>query len=293
MNWLVLIVIAQGLNAAVVLIDKYLVTSKRVARPIVYTFYAGILSGTVIVLVPFGALSWPSGYTLILSLATGVTSMASLLYLYESISGEDASEVVPVIGAISAIATFIVSRIILKSELPPNFFAAMIFLIAGTLLLSHFHFHRKTFFFIMMSGICFGFASVFLKLLFLHDNFLNAFFWSRMGNVLVALFLLALPLHRGVISHNVRTSSSRTKYLVLGNKVVAGIAYIFTLLAIKYGDVAIVNALGGIQYILLLLCAIMFARRMPAYFKVRGHYDMVHKLVATVCIVIGLFILFV
>ena len=52
-QWIILVVIAQFINAFVAIIDKYLVSSKRVGEPVVYAFYVSILSALSIIIFAF------------------------------------------------------------------------------------------------------------------------------------------------------------------------------------------------------------------------------------------------
>ena len=85
-----------------------------------------------------------------------------------------------------------------------------------------------------------------------------------------------------------------TKTAVVVNKVIAGFAFLLILYAIKLGDVSVVNALTGVQFAFLLLFAILFSKRFPEYFyeSVHHHHAILRKLVATVLIMVGLFLLF-
>ena len=120
--WLILVVIAQVFLAATALIDKYIVSSDTVVlRPFTYTFWISVLSsGSVIVFLfgwvplPVEGIAIPSFanvekltiITFALSLAAGYTFFTALLSMFTALKESDASDVVPVIGAVNALATF-------------------------------------------------------------------------------------------------------------------------------------------------------------------------------------------
>lgn len=293
-TWIGFVVIAQLINAGIVLVDKYLLNSDRgVSKPAVYAFYVSILSGVVVVLVPFGVISWPSALVVWLSLATAITYIFSIFFLYSALKITDASDVAPVAGAMSAISAFILSHIWLNQDLPQSFLIAFIFLIIGTLLISHFRFNTKSFAFVFLAGVLFGVSAFLIKLIFLHTTFINGFFWSRMTNVLGALFLLLIPSNLEAIRHGLRQSSSGTKGLVVGNKALSGIAFLFTMIAIQMGSVSIVNALSGLQFVFLLTFAYFCMNKFPAIFAGEIHpHKIHHKLYGIIFIIFGFLALF-
>jgi len=292
--WLSLVIIAQLMNAAVVLADKYFLHSKSVAEPVVYAFYVSLLSGFVVVLVPFGLISWPSLTVVLLSLAMAVSYILSIYFLYTALKESNASDVVPVTGSVSAIATFILAHFFLKDVLPFGFSIAFVLLVIGTLLISRFRFTGRSLLYVLLAGALFGTSAFLVKLIFLNASFINGFFWSRMANVIGALFLLLWPANIKAITHNVSSSPSKTKWLVTGNKALAGVSFALTLLAIKLGNVAVINALGGLQFVFLLLFAYVCAKEFPAIFKGElYHHKFGQKLFGVACIVLGFFALFI
>jgi len=164
--------------------------------------------------------------------------------------------------------------------------------------------------------VFFGLSAVFIKWLFEYESLVNGFFWSRMGNVLVALLMLLVPtiysavrldlfnkekgthgnhVHRDHSGHRSVGFRSRNKAaLIFINKILAGLAFLFILIAIKYSNVSVVNALTATQYIFLLIFAIFFGRLMPEYFSEKIHkHEFLHKTIATVLIVVGFFLIFI
>ncbi len=59
--WIAIAALAQLISAGIIFVDKYVLVSKsHVGKPVVYAFYVSILSGFVLVLVPFGLVSVPT-----------------------------------------------------------------------------------------------------------------------------------------------------------------------------------------------------------------------------------------
>lgn len=293
-TWLLFAIMGQFLYALVVLTDRFIVSRSVVSKPIVYAFYISILSIFAVAVVPFGVVL-PTGRTILLSIAVAVSFIASIYMLYESLRRSKPTEVAPVVGGVAAIAAFIGSSLILKTTLPGNFLLGFVILVGGMIAVSHFKFNFRSFLFLTGSGIFFGLSSVFVKAIFAQDTFINGFFWSRMANVAIALVLLLIPrVFKAVALDIKRPNKSRKATFVVGNKLLGALGFVLTLVAIKYGDATLVNALTATQYVFLIFFAIFFSRFMPEYFNETVHrHEFLHKFIAVFIIFVGFFVLFI
>lgn len=293
MNWIAFVLIGQFLNAFVVLVDRYIVAGKKILDPIVYAYYISFLSIFVIVLLPFGGVTIPTLNTAILSFVSAASFVVSIYFLYRSLATSNPSEVVPVVGGVGALSTFAFSSILMGIGLPSHFVSGFFVLVAGMLLISHFKFTLDSLMSLVVSGIAFGLSTVLIKMIFINDTFVNGFFWSRIANVIVALLLLLIPGMMRKLHHDKNKSPRGGKLLIVGNKFLGGVAFLFILLAIKYGDVSMINALSAIQYVYLLIFAFFFSKQMPEYFTEKFHkHEIFHKSSATLFIMLGFFLLF-
>ncbi|MEK7509670.1 MAG: EamA family transporter [Patescibacteria group bacterium] len=293
--WVSLAALAQFITAFTILVDKYVLVSRFYAgKPIVYTFYVSILSSFVFVLVPFGLISWPTREVAGLSLHAAAAFLAGLYFLYAALKKGHASDAIPIIGATTAITASILAFFFLKEDLPLAFLPAFGFFVVGTFLISHFHLSLRELSLVILSGALFGASSVLLKIIFLQASFIDGFFWSRAALVVGALLLLLWPPNREAIFHSVRRSRSSTKWLIVGNKALAGVASVLTLFAISLGSVSVVNAMTGLQFAFLLMFAYLGAHWLPVVFKGEVHrHHFPHKLYGTICIMLGIIALFV
>ncbi len=294
-SWMVLAVLAQFISAGIIFIDKYVLVSKsHVGKPIVYAFYISILSGFVLVLVPFGLVSIPSGTVLLLSLIASVTFISSIVLLYTALKEGHASDIMPIVGGVGAVATALCASQWLHEDLPSAFIPAFGLMVLGMLLISRFRLTKRQQLLVFFSGMFFGFTAFLTKLLFLETNFLDGFFWSRMTNVVGALFLLVVPANRNAIFSGFSHSSSGTKGLVIANKTLGGIAGVLTIFAISLGSVSIVQAFAGLQFVFLLVIAYFLSGRFPGVLRGEMHQQgLKQKLAGILCVVLGLAVLFV
>lgn len=293
-SWIVLALLAQFISAGIIFIDKYVLVNKsQVGKPVVYAFYISILSGFVLVLVPFGLVSIPSSTVLLLSFVSSITFISSIVLLYTALKEGHASDIMPIVGGVGAVSTALCASQWLHEDLPTAFIPAFGLMVVGMLLISHFNLTSRQKLLVIFSGILFGVTAFLTKLIFIETNFLDGFFWSRMTNVTGALLLLTIPVNRTAIFSGFSGSSSGTKGLVIANKTLGGIAGVLTLLAISLGSVSIVQAFAGLQFVFLLVIAYFLSGRFPSVLRGEMHQTgLRHKLFGITCIVLGLAILF-
>ncbi len=296
--WILLVVAAQFLSAAVVLVDKFLVTHPTLPRPAVYAFYIAGLSIVAVVVLPFGVVSIPTvaigGY----SLLAGFTYVIAILIFYSALQRADASDVVPVVGAAAAVTTFLFRFYVTDDPLPPHFVWGFLFLVVGTALISHYRFRWRGFTMVVIAGVLLGVSSMFIKLVFLHTGpgiagFANGFFWTRMANVVAALSLLLWPPTLYAVTRHERSAAKRATGYIIANKTLAGVASLLVLVAISLGDVSLVNALGGLQFVFLFFFVLLCGKWFPEFFRdARSKQGLAQKGVAISIIVTGFFVLF-
>lgn len=307
--WIVLVIVGQFLNALVSLVDKYVVTSSTVVlRPLTYTFWLSVLSsGSVLIycfswisipidgldIPSFSRIHTPSLLVAALSITAGYSFFTALLSLFTALKDNDASDVVPVVGGLNALFTLLLSYAFLGTKLSQNFFYGFVLLTLGTVFISRFRFTWRTMLSSAHAGLMFGVHYVALKGLFNATNFDTAFFWSRMAIVFVALSMLLVPDYYEKIVSRTKASHAREGMIVFGNKLIAGLASIVLLKAIEHGDVSLVQALGGLQYLFLLLISAVFGRMITHDFGENVTMrDVLHKLISIPLIAAGFFLLF-
>jgi drug/metabolite transporter (DMT)-like permease len=310
-NWLIIAAIAQIIFAVVAILDKYVVTSKTVLHPFSYAFYVSILSGLAILVflgspipLPFGIetpqfsdLVTPTVELASLSLVAGLLMFIALVNLYEALSKADASDVVPVVSALGAIGTLALEYLFLDGVYTIENVIGMVLLICGTLLVSQVRFNLQVFSHALISGIGFSIYYALVKHIFNIVNFDTGFLYTRLGVMLAALLVICIPVYRKRIFRKLKNktiSSKKASSYVLGIKTVAGLASILSLKAIQLGSVAVVQAMSGLQFLVLIIFSGLFGKRTSASF---GENEislnvLVHKIVAAVVISAGLFYTF-
>jgi len=310
--WIGLVVAAQVITAAISLAEKFIVTSGKIGRPIVMAFYVGVLSSLTILVFAFGWIDLPSIFgqfqipsfsnvsfptvsVALLALFSGITFMAGLIAIFSAYKIADASDVIPIVNSAAAVSVLILSFYVLDTSLSENFLWGFLFLVVGTFLVARFRFTKKLLKDTLLAGLFFGISVVLIKLLFLETGFDNAFFWSRVGTVISALFLLLLPncCHR-TVAGEVKTAGKNIFFLLIGLKFLSGLASFMVLKAVELGNVAIVQALSGFQFVFLLLFSILLGHKTSSYCGENcTSKDRIQKLVSVGIIITGFVLLFI
>lgn len=258
-------------------------------------YFVGFLPGMAAIGVPqFANVETPTIQVVGMSFLAAYTFFMALVSLYTALKSADASDVLPVIGAVSAISTFGMSWLFLGSTLSPNFIWGIVLLAIGMLLVSQFRLTASLVQNAVHSGIFFALHYIAMKGLFQETSFDDGFFWSRVGFVLFALSLLLVPTYYNKITQQTKSTSKATGFLVLANKIMAGVAAFMLLKATDWGDVAVVQALDGLKFVFIFILSIMFGRFIPETAGENEHdlKTISRKLLYVAVICVGFVILF-
>jgi drug/metabolite transporter (DMT)-like permease len=278
MSWILVATVGQFLNAVVAILDKYIVTDSRaIPRPFVYAFYSCLLTGGWLIIFFLGFIPYlqflnlphpanievPTIQVISMAFLTGYTFFMALVSMYTALQKSEAVTVLPIIGAISALATFGMNYLFLGVTLTPNFIFGIAILSLGTLLVAQTLPKIETIIHVTHSGLFFGLHFITMKGLFIETSFDDGFFWSRLGLVLFALSLLLVPAYYQKIREKTAVVSYQIISLVIVTKIIAGIAAFLLLKATDWGDVAVVQALDGLKFVFILMIAFFFGPLLP------------------------------
>jgi uncharacterized membrane protein len=304
MSYIAIAIISYFLVALEIILDKFLLSSKRVSHPAVYAFYSGVLSlGALLIFAPFG-FHWISFFVAILSFLAGLIFTYGILCLFFAINKSEASQAIPVVTAMTALTTYFLSLIFLHEHLQSHQLLGVVVLILGGLLISFdlpLKVDKKKFFsgfyYSIGAGFLLAIAFTSFKHFYDHDNFLNVFIWTRIGLFIGALTLLIVPAWRLIISNSFtglkkdkseKKENFKTSVLFVLNKALGGAGSILTNRAISLGSVTIVNALVSTEYAFILLMGIAFSVWFPQVFREkRDVKSLIEKIIAIILITTG------
>ncbi len=299
MTWLYLLLIAHFLNAIVFMVAKYFV-SGPIPNVRAYAFYESLGSASYLVAIPFvGIALLPIGDLAICIFAGFVFSIA-LVFLYNAIQRHDVSGVAPAVGAMTAIFTLIIGFLFLQSAFSRADFWAFAFLVIGTFLASNMkvdsHDARTRIVKELSSATAASFLLalfyVLIKLEYNKFGFISPFLWTRVGMLVGAGFIFIFMNKNNSIVDSFRNSHSSLRFGFIGIKMVAGVAFLLIAYSAYLGNVALVNAMQGLQYMFLILISGVLLWVSPKL--VMEHYtkhQWIHKIFAIILIIAGLVLL--
>ena len=253
MSWFFAALAAQFALGSSVVLDKLLL-KKSYRNPAGYTFWIGIIGFSAIALIPFGFTLTTA--PIILGLFTGVIFVLALLFLYFALSGGEASNTIPLIGALSSIITLVWGYLLLHLGLDLLEFFSFALLIIGGICLAITepkNVRRKVILFAALSSILFGLSNVLTKATFLEANFITAFVWIKIGAGLTALSFLIIPSVRKMILRPEQRDEFRNRWGYIANRILAGAGSILMYVAFSLGAPALVAATANLQYAFIFL----------------------------------------
>lgn len=301
MSWFIIINIAYFLNAVSTVVNKFLLT-KKIPNPAVYTFFICFLNLLALLLIPFGFQLYSWGQ-IIFALITGVLFAFSLLYMFKALHYNEASRITPFMGGLQPIFIFILAWIFLDETLSLGVFVAFIIIILGTVLLS-WHYGDNLppeskqsrlhgYFMALIATILFAIMYTMSKYVYLNQDFISGFVWTRIGAFIGSLILLIKPQNIKDVWQEIRHPNQKSGPLFLLGQAAGAISFVLVNYAIAiYSSVAVINALRGIEYVFLLIMVIILAKKWPHILEEKiTNLTIAQKIIAITLIMIGLIII--
>ncbi len=318
--WLYVAVTAYFINAGIYIADKFLL-SKKIHSSIAYAFYVGVWSVFSLVLLLFDP--WlPNFRQLILDLIVGFLYLVTLVFWYKALHQSEATRVVPIVGALVPVFSFILSLVFLGETLSERQLLAFCILIIGGILISikHTKFYEisrvkekfKNVFGNFLGGIHAGYRPsqrliinstvsalffaifyVLIKYVYSHQPFIGGFVWSRLGSFLGAFLIFSVPAWNKLIRKSRKeTLGFKNLFFFLSVRIFGTLAFIFLNWAISLGNVALINSLQGTQYVFLFFLVLFLSARHPKVLKEElGGGVLLQKVLGILLISIGLYML--
>lgn len=318
--WIAIAIGAFFINAGVYVADKFLL-SQKIHSSITYAFFVGIWSIFNIFLLLLDP--WfPTLRELLIDLLAGGLFLVTLIFWYKALHQSEATRVVPIVGALIPIFSFIFSYAFLGETLAERQLLAFFILINGGILISvkYTRFYalkevwgkfRSVFGNILgsiharyrptsrliinstVSALFFAAYYVLIKYIYLHQPFIGGFVWSRFGTFLGVIFILFIPGWRArIVEYQRGAKTPKNLAFFLSVRIAAALAFIMLSWAISLGNVALINSLQGIQYVFLLLLVFVLSARFPKFLNEElGGGVLLQKFIGAALISTGLYML--
>jgi len=302
MNWLAITTIAYFLLSLEIILDKFLLSSKRVSHPAIYTFYSGTFGLFAFVFFPFGFHMISFGEMLPRFLA-GIIFIYGMLALFFAINKSEASRVTPVVGAVVPITLFFLAWFFLQEHLRPREILGLILLIIGGLSISYDFSPERThklfrgFYWSILAGVLLALSAVLIKGFYRFDNFYNVFIWTRAGAFLGVLSFFLVPGWRRILFASLKKARKPEKehktsgLMFTLAKATGGTGNFLKEKAtsLPLASVTIINAMVAMEYVFIFLLGIAFSLWLPNVFEEKKDWkSVVQKLSAIVVITTGI-----
>jgi uncharacterized membrane protein len=296
MSWLAIIVLAYFIMAIISLFDRYFLVGPM-ADPRIYTFNAGFLWMIFSLPLLFLGLHFPSLFFIALGLSAGFVRFFALFFLSSSISKTEISRVVPIVGSLQPIFSFLLffpqSRSLALTQL-----LAFLLLVLGSILISLKKSEKRSFNFEnlkypLIASLLYACTFFLLKNAFLGIDFWSGVFLTLLGGGVASLLFLTVSGNRKAVFCQKRTG--KTSGLFVFSQGLAGVAIFLQYYAVflaKPGQVPLINALEGTRYVFLFFLVLLVSRWKPSVLKEENSREtLILKAAAIVIICLGLALL--
>src|SRR3989344_4520837 len=292
--WVLITLFGNFLFSIVALFDKFIL-SKQLRHPLVYAFYTGIIEIFAVVLLPFG-FAMPSWHIAIPALLSGALFIVALIFFFNAVIRFEVSKVAPIVGSMTPVAMFALTFLYKDFSLTVFQIGALAFLVIGSLLVSYRRINARDlpmlFGFSIISALFFALSYFLIKMTYAETNFVTGFVLGRMGGFMAGLSILLIPSSRRIITSTAIEASRQSIALVGANKAIAALAFIAIHYATFLGDATLVQALGGMQYVFLILLTVSMSWKFPHILQESIHFwTTARKIIATALMAFGVFIL--
>ena len=298
MLWILVITLAYLCFALSSLGDRIILSGH--SRPNSYTFFVGILSAAVILLIPFVGISVPQGILWLWIILAALFNILGIYTMFSALNVFDVSKIIPTIGALQPIFVVIFSFLILGEDaMESRQIFAFIILLLGSVLISiekNYRVTRRSLKLSFFAALFFSLEMIFAKIVYLDLAFSDGFIWMKIfGLVFVMSFLFNKTFRRDIFKVDQKLDKKNSIIFFLGQGF-GGLANILQGWAISLVPLAylgIMNAMKGLQYVFLFIFALIISAVFPKLLNEKTSKTIIiQRIIAIILIVIGLLVLF-
>ncbi len=289
-NGALVAIIAHGLIGISLIWDKVLLKNPGTKNLFSYVFWLGAMSVFGVLLVPFGY-STPSATLIWIAFVAGVIHLAGNFFYYAALKRGEASETLAIMGGFSPVATAAIGFALLTKQMTEAQLIGFALMTAGGFLMFFSERVPLTNLLpsvLLASGLL-GLVNVMEKVVYNQTNFVSGYVWFTIGTFAGALALLIRPSWRKQIFAESAQDQPSNRFWYFVNRFVSGVGSFLIFYAISRAQPAIVDAISGVRYVVIFLCAFLLTKVKPNWLQenFRGA-QLVTKLAATALVVAGL-----
>ncbi|HWQ60207.1 MAG TPA: hypothetical protein VN420_03595 [Candidatus Fimivivens sp.] len=302
MNWMTVAFAGYFFSAIASVVDKSLLSEKRIGAPALYAFFVSLMNLPFLAIIPFGFVRFtPSAVAI--GIVAGVLYLFGLLMMYYAIKQSEVSRAAPLVGA-SAIAFLflfsVTSALVAGKHISFLHVFAIALLAGGATLLSAGKrgVHDSRFVLsVLVAGAFQAGSLILLRQSYLASNFITGLIWSKFGIFLAGLSLFLVPSFReSILSGHGRFSkpehkTAGTAGFFAFNQVFGGLGALLVSYAVSLGPATFVQGMGGVQFGLVFVFAMLLSARYPATFEERvSRRETIRKTVAIALLSLGIWL---
>jgi len=298
MLWILVITLAYLCFALSSLGDRIILSGH--SRPNSYTFFVGILSAAVILLIPFIGISVPQGILWLWIILAALFNILGIYTMFSALNVFDVSKIIPTIGALQPIFVVIFSFLILGEDaMGSRQILAFVILLLGSVLISiekNYRVTRRSLKLSFFAALFFSLEMIFAKIVYLNLAFWDGFIWMKIfGLVFVMSFLFNKTFRRDIFKVDQKLDKKNSIIFFLGQGF-GGLANILQGWAISLVPLAylgIMNAMKGLQYVFLFIFVLIISAAFPKLLNEKTSKTIIiQRITAIILIIIGLLVLF-
>jgi drug/metabolite transporter (DMT)-like permease len=298
MLWILVITLAYLCFALSSLGDRIILSGH--SRPNSYTFFVGILSAAVILLIPFIGISVPQGILWLWIILAALFNILGIYTMFSALNVFDVSKIIPTIGALQPIFVVIFSFLILGEDaMGSRQILAFVILLLGSVLISiekNYRVTRRSLKLSFFAALFFSLEMIFAKIVYLNLAFWDGFIWMKIfGLVFVMSFLFNKTFRRDIFKVDQKLDKKNSIIFFLGQGF-GGLANILQGWAISLVPLAylgIMNAMKGLQYVFLFIFVLIISATFPKLLNEKTSKTIIiQRITAIILIIIGLLVLF-
>ena len=252
--------------------DKLVLSHSQ--SPKLYTFYVGCLGLLSVCLIPFVGFYLPDQASFFWINLTSLTFVAGLYGYYYTVDKFDVSRVVSISGSVQPVFILLLSWIFWNAKVIQfNNLIAFILLLIATIIISFekgLALNKRLIVLSLFTSFIVALSLVFMKVVFLHQEFFQGIIWIGIFNFLFVLIFFFNANFRDEFFIKKSAFDKKTLLLVGGAQIFGGLAgflYNYAIFLVPVASLAILNALRGVQYVFIFLTTLFFSVFYPAIFK--------------------------
>ncbi|GEM_PF-992979 len=276
--WFSIAIASFFLLSLAAVIDKFLLTKTRVV-PLAFAFYialGGILGSALLFFEP--RFYYPDARLLWILAIGGAGLFFGLYFMFKAVEVTEVSKASPLIVSLTPLSVWLLSLGLGLELVTWQKILGIGLLLAGGYCLSqvgqdHTHVHRRAWLYILLASFLLGLANVLSKLAYEQMSFISAFVWLRWFTLLVAvIFVAVLGKWQEIFLANQKKRPEHIQIrsalgIFIFGQLAGSAGVILMQYAIKLGNVILVTALSGVQFLFIILMVYLLSSFYPKILK--------------------------